>query len=757
MTYPSGVQLSTLTFSNPITFLGKSATRTEVTFQSTAGVVWAATGEPIDDFAETVTPDPGMPGSLTAPFVDQPGFTDQSGNAFTMWAYVVTRLTWFGSSVKTVRKNWQPVLGQDTIDFDNLPGGNIGLPVSAPIVPVTSVAGETGVVQADSLADALVPYLPPGASKAATALSTPNTLVLRDSDGLFAVDTPTAGGHPTSKTYVDGALGAKANSADVVPKWKANTAYLAGAQVVEPAGQIVTAKVAFTSGATYSAANWNPSNRLGISPKDYGAVGDTVILNGAIVSGTNDSAAMQAALNAAAKGGLLNLAGGTYYMGTTSLAATLSGPLTITGGGTLVWDSGNGIRLTQNNADHVVTVDGVNLFTVAQGTGVALEVIGTGQIVGATGLQPRTKHRGSIKNVNIRGVRDTGINGWAKGIRLVDVMNFMITQIHIDGYQPNQGNFVSTHGIELVTDSTNAKAVDVVMSQIYVYLVQYALDVQGYEGVLVDQCYFIGVGTGFLFEPVDAGAPLVTFTNGQIAFKTSGLDFRRSHQSIISGNLIYTHSTSGTPDTATGITLTDVTTTRVTGCTFVSNNGMQTGVLIQGSLSKDNVVESSTFYSSITNPVVIGTGPTLNKVRNLTIRSAAQSIINNGGSTNTIELDDTGWLTTGLTVTPGTDWTLTNYRIRKIKNVVWLNVTVAYTGANTTSGADGNLGDLQAATIPTGYRPIYSWPLAVSEFASRMWGGFISTSGVLTLSHGLASQTLSAGKSVTFVGSFMAD
>jgi len=160
MTYPAGVQLSTLTFSNPTTFLGNQATRTEVTVQASAGVVWAATGEPIDDFSETVAPNEGLPGTLTVPFVDQPGFTDQSGNAFTMWAYTVTRRTFFGASMKVVQKIWQPVVGQDVMDFDNLPGGDIGLPVSAPIAPVTSVAGETGAVGADALADALAGYLP---------------------------------------------------------------------------------------------------------------------------------------------------------------------------------------------------------------------------------------------------------------------------------------------------------------------------------------------------------------------------------------------------------------------------------------------------------------------------------------------------------------------------------------------------------------------------------------------------------------------
>ena len=40
------------------------------------------------------------------------------------------------------------------------------------------------------------------------------------------------------------------------PKWKANTAYALGDTVLAPDGSLVKAKAAFTSGATYSAANW---------------------------------------------------------------------------------------------------------------------------------------------------------------------------------------------------------------------------------------------------------------------------------------------------------------------------------------------------------------------------------------------------------------------------------------------------------------------------------------------------------------------
>lgn len=176
MTFPSGVQTSTLTFSNPITFLGNPATRTEVTVQATAGVVWTATGQPIDDFPEVVAPGDGLPGSLTAPFVDQEGFTDQAGNDFTMWAYVVTRKTFYGSSTKTVKKAWAPIIGQSTIDFDNLPGGSVGLPVSAPPVPVTSVASLTGVVVAEDLAGELLEFIPSDVTPESVAANLPGYL-----------------------------------------------------------------------------------------------------------------------------------------------------------------------------------------------------------------------------------------------------------------------------------------------------------------------------------------------------------------------------------------------------------------------------------------------------------------------------------------------------------------------------------------------------------------------------------------------------
>lgn len=365
----------------------------------------------------------------------------------------------------------------------------------------------------------------------------------------------------------------------------------------------------------------------GVSPQDFGAVGDGV---------TNDSNAVQAALSAAAVGGLLRLTG-TYYMGNTSLSATLSGPLSIQGNGTakLVWDSGNGLSLTQNWANHTVTVDGVTLHTRAAGSGVALEIIGTGQNSTGANLRPRTMNRGSITRLNIAGATDNLTDGWLKGIRLVDVMNFFINQTHIDGYGTNTAA-TSTHGIEMVTNPTNAQAVDVSVSQCYVFYTQFGVDVQGYEGVLLDQCTFIAVGTGFRMDAIDAATPLATFTSGQIAFIDRGIEWVKMNQGVVSDSLIYSHGSLANT-TGCAIELRDTTTTRITGCTFVSNPGLTDGVKLTGTSSL-NVIESCTFYSTVLNPVNLGASATKNAVRNLNLTGTGQTFgINAGGPSNRIE------------------------------------------------------------------------------------------------------------------------
>jgi hypothetical protein len=424
MTYPDGVSLSTLTFSNPITFLGNAATRTEVTIAPSASVVWGQTGQPIDATAELVSPGDGLSGSLMAPHVDQDGFLDQDGNAFTGWAYLVTRRAFFGSvPAQQVQKTWQPLVGQDVVDFDLLPGGPVGEPVSAPVIPVTSVAGETGVVGAEALSVALTPYLPNDVTPASVAAALPPG---------------------TASQYLRG-------------------------------------------DRTFQSL----------------AKGDVGLGN---VDNTSDaskpvSTATQTALN-----GKANTAH-THPM--TDLTGTLT----------------------------------------------------PGQIPAATS---------------------------------------------------------SAAGSMSAADKTKLDAAT-------------------------------SAGTASVIVMRD-----------------------------INGNL-----NTGTP----------------TASTHGANKSYVDGL--------------------------VGT--------------------------------DTGWQTTGLTITPATDWTVTSYRVRKIKNSAWFSVQVTYSGADFATGADGNMTDKIVATLPTGYRPAASWPVMVSEWVTRMWGGVVATDGTLVLSHGLPSRTVTTGNSFFFHGHIMTD
>ncbi|MDJ0321649.1 hypothetical protein [Pseudarthrobacter sp. PS3-L1] len=62
-------------------------------------------------------------------------------------------------------------------------------------------------------------------------------------------------------TIVSSAANMAQSTVGLVPVWKANTGYTAGQRVIAPNGDVVSAKVAFTSAAAYSATNWNASTQ----------------------------------------------------------------------------------------------------------------------------------------------------------------------------------------------------------------------------------------------------------------------------------------------------------------------------------------------------------------------------------------------------------------------------------------------------------------------------------------------------------------
>ena len=67
--------------------------------------------------------------------------------------------------------------------------------------------------------------------------------------------------------------------------------------------------------------------------------------------------------------------------------------------------------------------------------------------------------------------------------------------------------------------------------------------------------------------------------------------------------------------------------------------------------------------------------------------------------------EDTGWVTTGLTFSPITNWTVNSYKLRRISGRVRGVIDVTYSGSTLTAGADANLADINGfITMPSGWR-----------------------------------------------------
>ena len=92
--------------------------------------------------------------------------------------------------------------------------------------------------------------------------ATQDAVVIADATKTYTWTIPAIQQDAAVAAYINraGSATQTALTATFVPKWKATTAYLAGDKVLNPSGDVVSAKVNFTSGASYSASNWTGSS-----------------------------------------------------------------------------------------------------------------------------------------------------------------------------------------------------------------------------------------------------------------------------------------------------------------------------------------------------------------------------------------------------------------------------------------------------------------------------------------------------------------
>lgn len=151
MAFPAGVTTATISLGTMFDFRGIAVedvtAKVEVFLGGNATKLnYRGTGQTVVPSVFTVKAVEGMV-SFQLPHVDQPGFFAGDGSEAKYWAYIISiQATPPGSRAVKWVKRLQPLVGQDSIDLDNVVDGELTAFVSTPQATVTSVNGMTGDV-----------------------------------------------------------------------------------------------------------------------------------------------------------------------------------------------------------------------------------------------------------------------------------------------------------------------------------------------------------------------------------------------------------------------------------------------------------------------------------------------------------------------------------------------------------------------------------------------------------------------------------
>jgi hypothetical protein len=294
MAVPSGVSVCNVYLNAPISFIGQAG-RVHLEVRPSASLTFVdegGVGHPLGNFISTLDPENGIAAAITLPHVDQDGFLDSAGNAYTGWYYTASiSYEYEGQMINLPDRDFQVVAGQLFADLSQIVWGIAEPAMVAPIPTVTSVEGMTGVVtlvglgldRVDNTSDAEKPIS--DAAQDALDLKAP-------------INNPSFTGTVSGVSKSMVGLGSVDNTSD-------SQKVASG-----PIKDALASKVA--------------KGELAINALDYGAVADGVgsASFSSVFTGTDNTTFLQNAINAAiAQNRPLYIPGGSYVV-TNTLTAT---------------------------------------------------------------------------------------------------------------------------------------------------------------------------------------------------------------------------------------------------------------------------------------------------------------------------------------------------------------------------------------------------------------------------------------------------
>ena len=377
-----------------------------------------------------------------------------------------------------------------------------------------------------------------------------------------------------------------------------------GIVLFDPADPIAAEDVSYTPAGTGAVVTTVQTKlRETVSVMDFGAKGD---------NSTDDTAAIQAALNSAVSQNKdLHVPAGTYIL-TSSITATSSGVdcISIVGDGAglsnLFWPLAVtvGLDLTYTDNYRSPNIVGLSLITSADSLGTALKVMGP-ETASTTYLGP------SVYDLSIHGA-DVTTQGWSIGIEFYTCWYIELDRVTIKGADGYLSPFAAAVGIKL-TSCQVIYASNFVIFHVEVGILDAASGVASHgEGFAFSNFEIVGCTKGISLS-ADGIAPGTNIGPGHINSNEIGIEVANRYQMSIHDMLIYRTQSSAV--TYIGLSLSNAMDCHIHDNTFEGLVGPSTdmyGILITGAGTSDYIqVHDNTFKAFVgTNKygIVIGTG-----------------------------------------------------------------------------------------------------------------------------------------------------